>query len=224
LVRVSIRGRGLGVLCTFTFHRRVPCFRSSLALLVRYRTPRVFSLGCVYHPFALHYQAALLVPRARAGAVTRAGAAFQRLASHAPQRRSLPVGLLPVRSPLLRESTFVSSPVLTDMLKSGTSPRPAGAIRAAAAAGRLSRAYAPVIACGAYGSRTEAVSRRASERASTGGRPRAAQRGRRRRGGPTARETRGAHRRGAVRAARARDARTPAPCTICCACCSFGEA
>ncbi|KAI5163270.1 hypothetical protein NEAUS03_2266 [Nematocida ausubeli] len=190
----------------------MPCFRSSLALLVRYRTPRVFSLGCVYHPFALHYQAALLVPRARAGAVTRAGAAFQRLASHAPQRRSLPMGLLPVRSPLLRESTFVSSPVLTDMLKSGTSPRPAGAIRAAAAAGRLSRAYAPVIACGAYGSRTEAVSDRAWGRASTGGCPRAAHGARRRRGGATARETRVRGRRASITAASLGSACVCAPC------------
>lgn len=41
---------------------------------------------------------------------------------HAPHNRSLPLELLPVRSPLLGKSKFVSSPVLTDMLKSRTCP------------------------------------------------------------------------------------------------------
>lgn len=44
--------------------------------------------------------------------------------------RGLPVGLLPVRSPLLGKSTFVSSPGLIDMLKSGPSSRPSGALEA----------------------------------------------------------------------------------------------
>lgn len=76
--------------------RRPPHFRCFTAQWRLFRVPSrylcaiglaaVFSLGCVYHPFALHYQAALLRPRARSGAVTRAGPAFQQVSCIAPQR------------------------------------------------------------------------------------------------------------------------------------------
>lgn len=65
-----------------------------------------------------------------------------------------PLGLLLVRSPLLKKSTFVSSPVLSDMLKSGTSPYASRTIRTAADTGRFSHAVAFVIAGGAYRSHT----------------------------------------------------------------------
>jgi len=53
--------------CTFAFHRPQASFHISLALLLRYRPRSVFSLRCLYHRFALRYQAALLVPRTRPG-------------------------------------------------------------------------------------------------------------------------------------------------------------
>lgn len=80
---------------TFTFHPLVRPFHSSLAVLVRYRTPHVFSLGCVYHPFALHYQAALLDPRACSGALTRCGRAFHRVARPRHNARRLSTGAHP---------------------------------------------------------------------------------------------------------------------------------
>lgn len=49
---------------TFTFHHPSVSFHTSLALLILYRSRRVFSLRCLYHRFVLHYQAALLFPRA----------------------------------------------------------------------------------------------------------------------------------------------------------------
>jgi len=55
-------------------------FQLSLAVLFRYRSPRVFSLGCTYHPFILHYQAILLFCSACAPwAVTTSGSSFHRI-------------------------------------------------------------------------------------------------------------------------------------------------
>jgi len=98
-------------------------FQTSLAVLLRYRTRSVFSLGCSCHPFALRNQTALLLPRACPG-LSPASAPHSRKGSpaRATTRLRLPPGLLPVRSPLLRESTFVSPPALNDMLKSGAYP------------------------------------------------------------------------------------------------------
>ena len=142
--------------CIFTFHPHTRPFHISLAVLLRYRTPRVFSLGCCYHPFALHYQAALLVPRACSGALTRCGRAFHRVHNTfcATTPEGLPPGLFPVRSPLLRKSTFVSFPGLSDMLKSGPSSCAARIIRSAAVARRFSHSVAFVIVWGAYRSHT----------------------------------------------------------------------
>lgn len=72
--------------CIFSFHPLMRPFHSSLAVLIRYRTPPVFSLRCSCHPFALHYQATLLAPRASSGALTRCGRAFHRVSCSAPQR------------------------------------------------------------------------------------------------------------------------------------------
>jgi len=49
-------------------------------------------------------------------AITTAGSSFHRI-SLARTQLQLPLELFPLRSPLLRKSMFVSSPVLTDMLK-----------------------------------------------------------------------------------------------------------
>lgn len=46
----------------------------------------VFSLRCFHHRFALHYQAALLLPFATSGALTRSGSAFHRISQLATQR------------------------------------------------------------------------------------------------------------------------------------------
>lgn len=125
---------------------RHAAFQTSLAVLLRYRTRRVFSLGCACHPFALRNQAALLVPRACPGLSPAPAPHSSGFCARATTRLRLPPGLLPVRSPLLWESTFVSPPALSDMLKSGACPCALRTIRDAAAAGRLSRACAPVIA------------------------------------------------------------------------------
>lgn len=82
----------------------------------------VFSLRCFHHRFALHYQAALLYPSLLTSGLSPALAplsigSFVRWLTMLP---CLPLGLLPVQSPLLRKSLLVSSPVLIDMLKSRT--------------------------------------------------------------------------------------------------------
>jgi len=52
-------------------------FQLSLAVLFRYRSLPVFSLGCSYHPFILHYQAILLFLAPRLlWAVTTSGSPF----------------------------------------------------------------------------------------------------------------------------------------------------
>jgi len=88
LVRVSIRVR-TPRLKPMYFHFSPPkgsFFRFPSQYLYAIGLPPVFSLGCFYHPFALHYQAALLVPRAPSGAITRCGPAFNRVSHVAPQR------------------------------------------------------------------------------------------------------------------------------------------
>ena len=90
---------------------------------VRYRPRRVLSLGCAYHPFALHYQAALLAPRARPGLSPALAPLSSGSRACATTPAGLPPGLAPVRSPLLGGSAFVSSPGLIDMLKSGPCSR-----------------------------------------------------------------------------------------------------
>lgn len=67
----------------FTLKKRL--FHISLAVLLRYRSPAVFSLRCCYHLFALHYQTALLFPRRVSGAITRSGPAFHRIVHLQPQ-------------------------------------------------------------------------------------------------------------------------------------------
>lgn len=161
MVRVSIRVRVLGVrLCIFTVS---PPVRSLFTLPSRYfcaiglpaylaldaattrsrcATRQRYSLPARargYHP---------LRPRFPSGLVLRA-----------TTPEGFPLGLLPVQSPLLGESTFVSSPVPSDMLKSRTSSRTPCVIRTAATAGRLSHAAAFVIVWGAHRSHTEAVPR-----------------------------------------------------------------
>lgn len=82
----------------------------------------VFSLRCFHHRFALHYQAALLRPFASVRGSHPPWPCFPS-GSHvcATTPEGLPPGLLPFQSPLLRKSAFVSSLVLSDMLKSRTS-------------------------------------------------------------------------------------------------------
>lgn len=95
-------------------------FHISLAVLLCYRSPLVFSLGCPYHPFTLHYQAMLLLRKTSCPwAITTTGSSFHRI-FQVSYNFKLPLELLLVRSPLLKKSKFVSSPVLTDMLKSRT--------------------------------------------------------------------------------------------------------
>jgi hypothetical protein len=87
-------------------------------------------------------------------AITTSGAPFHGLRA-AAQQLALQCGLLPVRSPLLRKSTFVSSPAPIDMLKS----------RAFLVASHAFRPHAcrvplvsdtPFLTDGAYTSRTRA--------------------------------------------------------------------
>ncbi len=106
----------------------------------------LFSLGRSAPPaLGQHSRAARLlwpVPSARLGygALTLCGATFQWLRPHAALSlaRRNPVGsrrgLVPVRSPLLRESLLVSRPPLNDMLKFRGS---SGCAQAAACASRL---------------------------------------------------------------------------------------
>lgn len=94
-------------------------FHPSLAVLLRYRSLSLFSLRCPYHPFILHYQAILLVLLSTPVGSHHLWLPFPWDSPVLPQLL-LPLELLLVRSPLLQKSTFVSSPVLTDMLKSRT--------------------------------------------------------------------------------------------------------
>jgi len=103
----------------FTTHWRLFIFPSRYLCTIG--LVLIFSLGCSYHPFALHYQTALLIPRVRCRAITRSGSAFHQISrynTHTTLITSLPSGLILVRSPLLKKSAFVSFPGLTDMLKS----------------------------------------------------------------------------------------------------------
>lgn len=129
--------------------------------------PPVFSLRWRAPPFALRARAALLAPlRSRYGTLTLSGARPPALRARDPLQRAathrLPPGLFPLRSPLLRESAFVSSPPFTDMLKSKgsscacararTCRRPARRIRVPLALcppRRVSRSAAPFLAVGA---------------------------------------------------------------------------
>jgi len=82
------------VSCTFSFHPPMRSFHISLAVLLRYRSPPVFCLRCSCHRFVLHYQTALLVPRACSGAVTRSGRAFHRVCCCRHNARRLATGAL----------------------------------------------------------------------------------------------------------------------------------
>lgn len=121
LVRVSIRvpfhGLTLAYFLSFILSNS---FHISLAVLLRYRSPHVFSLGCPYHPFILHYQAILLLLCSRGRGLSPPLATRSRVFSRCAHNFALPLELLLVRSPLLKKSMFVSSPVLSDMLKSRT--------------------------------------------------------------------------------------------------------
>jgi len=122
LVRVSIRVLYIG-LASSTF-----CLSSYTSFFI-FPSRYFFAIGLpMYLALDAHttpsycttkqyYSSSLLLC---ARAVTASGSSFHRI----PQdlhNRTLPLELLPVRSPLLGKSKFVSSPVLTDMLKSRTS-------------------------------------------------------------------------------------------------------
>lgn len=107
----------------------------------------IFSLGCFYHPFALHYQAVLLLLPHHI--ISHRGYHPHRLCIPTDLIQSvttpagLPLGLFPVRSPLLQESAFVSFPGLNDMLKSGPSSCCHSIIQIAHIAVCLSRSSRP---------------------------------------------------------------------------------
>lgn len=157
LVRVSIRVRVLGLRpCIFTFHlpdgvfSQFPRGTCSLSASPPYlaldastthsRCTTKQHYSSLAHPLRGSHP---LRPRIPSGLVLRA-----------TTPEGFPPGLLLVHSPLLQKSTFVSSPVLNDMLKSGTSPYASRTIRTAADTGRFSHAVAFVIAGRAYRSHT----------------------------------------------------------------------
>lgn len=98
------------------------CFQLSLAVLLCYRPLRVFSLGCSYHPFILHYQAILLFQLSDSRGLSPPPAPLSIGFLRLPHNFALPLELFLVRSPLLKKSKFVSLPVLSDMLKFRTCP------------------------------------------------------------------------------------------------------
>ncbi len=98
------------------------------------------ALDGMYHPFGLHSQAVRLALRASApsraptglspSAAPRSRGLGTRPRTRTPTTTRFPdsnVGLLPLHSPLLRESLLVSPPPLTDMLKFSGSPCPSEA-------------------------------------------------------------------------------------------------
>ena len=109
-------------------------FHLSLTVLVHYRSLKVLSLG----GWSPRLPTRVLVPRGtqdasrsrrwtRNGALTRSGSAFQRFSVHRLTRASGPTtpsvpkngwfGLLPLRSPLLRESRLICVGQATEMFQ-----------------------------------------------------------------------------------------------------------
>lgn len=120
MVRVSIRVLYIGLfLCTFCLSSYASFFIFPSRYFFAIGLLIIFSFGCLYHPFILHYQAILLLQLVTSMGYHHLWLLFpgDSFMSFTLQLIKLPLELIPVRSPLLRKSKFVSFPALNDMLK-----------------------------------------------------------------------------------------------------------
>jgi len=104
--------------CTFSISSYIIIFSFPSRYFFAIGLYIIFSFRCLYHLFILHYQTILLfhyifLP----WAITTYCSSFHRILESLYTNPLLPLELFLVRSPLLKKSKFVSSPVLNDMLK-----------------------------------------------------------------------------------------------------------
>lgn len=127
-------------------------FLLSLAVLLRYRPAPLFSLRWAAPPLHRPRPSTATPPARCATGLPPSPAERPARFCAAGTPPAVRRGLLPFRSPLLRESVFVSSPPRTDMLKSRGSPRASRARHSAPVSARPFASAAPFLARTAEGS------------------------------------------------------------------------
>lgn len=128
------------------FTGQMPLFQCSLAVLCAIGLPLYLALDVSTTRSRCATRQRYSFPAERPGLSPALAALSIAFAASATTPCGLPLGLLPVRSPLLGKSLLVSFPALSDMLKSGACSCTVCTIRDARDAPRLSRPCAPVIA------------------------------------------------------------------------------